>query len=212
MEFGRKREKIRKSTAANNTRSGVYHARINHEVPLTGFYLSLTRRWSFWLPLTLPLAREEGTAAQPLRPPPSPHPHPLADAGTLGCKLAKASLPGEGWGEAGSRAACTGASLVALYGNCIVRLVGARHAAGGIAHFLGLVAASLCRRRPMAAKRAALVIGNSAYTNAPALTNPGHVALQKIGKKPSGGKNNSCRPVAFLSKQPAGFGISVLLS
>ncbi len=64
----------------------------------------------------------------------------------------------------------------------------------------------------MAAKRAALVIGNSAYTNAPALTNPGHVALQKIGKKPCGGKSNSCRPVAFLSKQPAGFGISVLLS
>ncbi|MGO9170600.1 MAG: hypothetical protein ACLP7P_01350 [Rhodomicrobium sp.] len=30
---------------------------------------------------------------------PSPVPHPLADAGTPGCKLAKPSLPGEGWGE-----------------------------------------------------------------------------------------------------------------
>jgi len=27
------------------------------------------------------------------------HPHPLADAATLRCKLAKASLRGEGWGE-----------------------------------------------------------------------------------------------------------------
>jgi hypothetical protein len=36
---------------------------------------------------------------QRARPAPSPHPHPLADAVTLSCELAKASLPGEGWGE-----------------------------------------------------------------------------------------------------------------
>ena len=37
--------------------------------------------------------------AQRARPAPSPHPHPLADADIWSCKLAKASLPGEGWGE-----------------------------------------------------------------------------------------------------------------
>ena len=34
-----------------------------------------------------------GTAELPLQP------HPLADAATLRCRLAKASLRGEGWGE-----------------------------------------------------------------------------------------------------------------
>ena len=46
-----------------------------------------------------PRAEKQGSPHQPARPAPSPHPHPQADAGTLSCKLAKASLRGEGWGE-----------------------------------------------------------------------------------------------------------------
>jgi phosphoserine phosphatase len=43
-------------------------------------------------------ARGEGTPLQ-ARATPSPKLHSLADAATLSCKLDKASLPGEGWGE-----------------------------------------------------------------------------------------------------------------
>ena len=58
-------------------------------------------------PSPLPLSREgrgeslmtSGTPSQKARPAPSPRPHPLADADTQSCKLAEASLPGEGWGE-----------------------------------------------------------------------------------------------------------------
>jgi len=48
---------------------------------------------------------EESTSSPHARPAPSPHPHPLADAVTLSCKHAKASLPGEGWGEGVQRIA-----------------------------------------------------------------------------------------------------------
>ena len=41
----------------------------------------------------------EGTPAQRLRPDSLYQPHPLADAAMLRCKLAKASLLGEGSGE-----------------------------------------------------------------------------------------------------------------
>ena len=51
-------------------------------------------------PLTLSLSpRGEGTPSQRPRADSLSQPHPLADAATLRCKLAKASLLGEGWGE-----------------------------------------------------------------------------------------------------------------
>ena len=49
-------------------------------------------------PHPVPLPVGEGTAFRGRSLLPLP-PHPLADAGTQSCKLAKASLLGEGWGE-----------------------------------------------------------------------------------------------------------------
>ena len=43
---------------------------------------------------------------------------------------------------------------------------------GGSRIFVGLVVLAFAGGAAMAAKRVALVIGNGAYTNAPALTNP----------------------------------------
>jgi len=46
-----------------------------------------------------PPARGVGVCGSRYNIVPSPQPHPLADAVTLSCKLAKASLPGEGQDE-----------------------------------------------------------------------------------------------------------------
>src|SRR5208282_459656 len=51
--------------------------------------------------VSLPEGREDACTTAERRPQqtPSPHPHSPANADTLSCKLAKASLLGEGWGE-----------------------------------------------------------------------------------------------------------------
>ena len=69
-------------------------------------------------------------------------------------------------------AACAGASLVALCGNCTVRLVGRGMLRAAARIFVSLMVLAFAGGAAMAAKRVALVIGNSAYTNAPALANP----------------------------------------
>ena len=189
MEFDRKREKIRKIAAAKITRSGVNHARINHDVPLTGLHNALSRGRRFcggggmnWanLPSPPPSPHGRGSSAVPVVKAFPLQPHPLADAATKRCKLAKASLRGEGQGEGSDAssfryprtAACARAGLAALYGNWTVWLVGRGMLRTAARIFVSLMVLAFAGGAAMAAKRVALVIGNSAYTNAPALANP----------------------------------------